>query len=138
MHGSRRNGQGLRRPQPAAAFLPETSGTIRHTYRGRPSAGLSTPTNAPPPRDSSSSQGCVSPLAATDRPSPILLRTVTFREGTELITKTKDGYGLRQYYIGRGRSAGPPVLISEKTTERRQRNRAGKGAWRTACNYGDE
>ena len=31
---------------------PETSGTIRYIYRGRPFAGLSTPTNAPPLRDS--------------------------------------------------------------------------------------
>ena len=51
--------------------------------------------------------------------------------------ETKDGCGLRQYYIGRGRSAGPPVLISKIINERRQRNRSGQGAWRTACNYGD-
>ena len=51
--------------------------------------------------------------------------------------ETKDGCGLRQYYIGRGRSAGPPVLISEKTTERRRHNRAAEGAWRTACDYDD-
>lgn len=42
-----------------------------------------------------------------------------------------------QYYIGRGHSAGPPVLISEKTTERRQRNRAAEGARRMACDYDD-